>query len=182
MYLKIAFRSLIRNRIHTTINILGLAVGRTSSLLIFLWMENELYMNTYHVNGSHLYQIYEREYLNHHIDGDYDTLANRNLGYEKRNLTVIPGEGNIQQTFKTFQNESLNIPGINSVSSISNTFTFIDNGAIDVSWDGKDPGNTVSFSYAAIGFDFIKTLLLKLLSGSDFSKSYAADTNNINLN
>ena len=182
MYLKIAFRSLIRNRIHTTINVLGLAVGRTSSLLVFLWMKSELYMNTYHVNGSRLYKIYEREYPNHLIDGDYDTLENRNLGYQKSNLTVIPGEGNLQQTFKTFLNEALNVPGINLVSSISNTLTFIDNGAIDVSWDGKDPGNTVSFSNAAIGFYFIKTLMLKLLSGSDFSKSYAADTNNIIVN
>jgi hypothetical protein len=45
-----------------------------------------------------------------------------------------------------------------------------------VHWEGKDPGNNVSFTDAAVGFDYIKTLKLKLVAGRDFSKDFATDT------
>jgi len=41
-YLKIALRQLIRNRLFSTLNILGLAIGLCGSILISLWVQDEL--------------------------------------------------------------------------------------------------------------------------------------------
>ncbi|WP_229238946.1 ABC transporter permease [Emticicia sp. C21] len=41
-YFKIAFRSLFKNKVYSFINIFGLAVGLAGTMLLLLWIENEL--------------------------------------------------------------------------------------------------------------------------------------------
>ncbi|MDQ6762597.1 MAG: ABC transporter permease, partial [Bacteroidota bacterium] len=55
------------------INIAGLSVGLACSLLIFLWVQNELSIDAFHKNDARLYKVYEREYYKDHVDGNYDT-------------------------------------------------------------------------------------------------------------
>lgn len=45
-YFKIAFRTLLKNKGYSFLNIFGLAVGITCAALIFLWVEDELSFNT----------------------------------------------------------------------------------------------------------------------------------------
>ena len=40
-YFKIAFRNLFRNKAFSGINILGLAIGMASAMLIMLWIQHE---------------------------------------------------------------------------------------------------------------------------------------------
>lgn len=56
-YLKIAFRNMIRYRSFSFINIFGLAVGITSSILIFLFVRNELGYDSFHKNAENIYLI-----------------------------------------------------------------------------------------------------------------------------
>jgi ABC-type antimicrobial peptide transport system permease subunit len=72
-YFKAAWRNLINNKAHSFINIAGLSVGLACSLLIFLWVQNELRVDAFYENDSRLYKVYEREYYKDHIDGNYDT-------------------------------------------------------------------------------------------------------------
>ncbi|MVM33796.1 FtsX-like permease family protein [Spirosoma sp. HMF4905] len=60
-YLKIALRSFWRNKSFSLINILGLALGLTCSLLIFLWVRDELSVDRYHANGPQLYRVMWRQ-------------------------------------------------------------------------------------------------------------------------
>lgn len=55
--LKIAFRSLLRRRIFTTINITGLALGMATTILAFLWVQNEFNFDRYHQHAKSLYRI-----------------------------------------------------------------------------------------------------------------------------
>ncbi|HNP18885.1 MAG TPA: ABC transporter permease [Fulvivirga sp.] len=65
-YIKIALRSLVKNRIYTIINVLGLSVGIASSLLILLHVENELSYDNFNKNGDHVYKmVLERIYPDH---------------------------------------------------------------------------------------------------------------------
>ncbi|MBX2896005.1 MAG: ABC transporter permease [Cyclobacteriaceae bacterium] len=57
-YLKIAFRNLKRNSIYSFINITGLAVGITCSVLIFLWVVNEKTYDRFHPNYEQLGQFW----------------------------------------------------------------------------------------------------------------------------
>jgi putative ABC transport system permease protein len=72
-YLKIAWRNLLRNKAHTFINIAGLSIGLACSLLIMLWVQNELSVDAFHKNKSRLYNVYERRYFDHKISGQYRT-------------------------------------------------------------------------------------------------------------
>lgn len=56
-YLIITFRNLIRNKSYTTINVLGLALGITCSLLIFLVITYELNFDGFHSHKDHIYRI-----------------------------------------------------------------------------------------------------------------------------
>jgi putative ABC transport system permease protein len=56
-YLKIAWRNLIKNKVYSIINILGLATGMAVALLIALWIWDEVTFNDYHTNHTHLAQV-----------------------------------------------------------------------------------------------------------------------------
>jgi putative ABC transport system permease protein len=54
---KIAWRSFLRDRQFTILNLLGLATGIASALLIWLWIQDELRMDKYNEKDEHLYQV-----------------------------------------------------------------------------------------------------------------------------
>jgi len=71
--LKIAFRNLSRQKIFSFINILGLSLGITCSLLILLWVKDEKSIDAFHKHGSQLYTVYERQFNEDKIDAGYFT-------------------------------------------------------------------------------------------------------------
>jgi len=56
-YLKIAFRNLLKNKIYSFINIFGLAVGITCTILILLWVQDELSYDKFNKNADSIYRI-----------------------------------------------------------------------------------------------------------------------------
>jgi putative ABC transport system permease protein len=60
-YLIVAFRNILRNKLFSTVNILGLAFGMCSALVIFLWVNDELQYNHFHVNIDRLYRVMENQ-------------------------------------------------------------------------------------------------------------------------
>ncbi len=56
-YLKIAFRNLVRNKVYSFINIVGLAVGMAVAMLIFLFVSHEVSFDKFHVNGDRIYKV-----------------------------------------------------------------------------------------------------------------------------
>src|SRR5436190_8350603 len=56
-YLKIAWRNITRHKAYSTLNIAGLAIGMTCSILILLWVQNELSYDRFHARANQLYRI-----------------------------------------------------------------------------------------------------------------------------
>jgi putative ABC transport system permease protein len=56
-YLKLAWRNLMKDRQFTVLNLVGLTVGLTCSLLIGLWVVDELNMEKYNDKDVQLYQV-----------------------------------------------------------------------------------------------------------------------------
>ncbi|MEO5593174.1 MAG: ABC transporter permease [Chitinophagaceae bacterium] len=56
-YFKIAFRNIMRHKAYSVINISGLAIGMASSILILLWVQNELSYDRFHKNAGELYRV-----------------------------------------------------------------------------------------------------------------------------
>jgi putative ABC transport system permease protein len=63
-YFNIAWRNLIRNKSFSTINILGLAIGMTSALLIGLWIQNELSIDRAYPKTDRLALLYNHDVFN----------------------------------------------------------------------------------------------------------------------
>jgi putative ABC transport system permease protein len=72
-YLKLAWRSLTHNKKFSAINIFGLALGITTSLLILLWVQDERAVDAYHANGPRLFQVYERTFRDGKVEAGYAT-------------------------------------------------------------------------------------------------------------
>lgn len=56
-YLRVAVRNLLKNRVFSFINIVGLAVGMAGSLLILYYVANQLSYESMHENRSHIYRV-----------------------------------------------------------------------------------------------------------------------------
>ncbi len=58
-YLKVGWRNLVRDRLYTGINILGLVTGLVSFLLIALYIQDEQSYDQYHANSDRTYRLWE---------------------------------------------------------------------------------------------------------------------------
>lgn len=99
-----------------------------------------------------------------------------NLGYDRDNFIYVPLDGDLTSKYAIFKNESLKIPGILSVTRMSQAPTDIENGTGGVDWDGKDKNVNIEFTQASVGYDFVSTMKLKLIAGRDFSRDFATDS------
>ena len=57
-YYKIAVRNILRHKIYSSINVVGLAVGMASSILILLFVCDELASDRFHKNADNIYRVY----------------------------------------------------------------------------------------------------------------------------
>jgi len=72
-YLTVAWRNIIRHKEFAAINVLGLALGITCCLFIFLWVKDERGIDNFHHNGKDLYTIYQTITANGNATGTYTT-------------------------------------------------------------------------------------------------------------
>jgi ABC-type antimicrobial peptide transport system permease subunit len=56
-YFKLAYRNITKDKAYSIINISGLAIGLASSILILLWVQNELSYDKFHKNAGQIYRI-----------------------------------------------------------------------------------------------------------------------------
>ncbi len=62
----LAFRLLVRDRIYSLVTVVGLATGIAASLMIYLWVLDEMSYDRFHEKGENIYKIITR----HKIDPD----------------------------------------------------------------------------------------------------------------
>jgi putative ABC transport system permease protein len=104
-------------------------------------------------------------------------IETKNLGYDRENLVYVPLEGDLGLKYEVFKDEALKMPGIQSVTSMTNgTPTNMDSSTGSVTWDGKAPNLNIQFTPHAVGYDFVRTLKLKMLYGRDYSRDFATDS------
>ena len=56
-YLKITLRQLLKHKFSALINIVGLTIGLTSAFLIYLWIQDEYAIDSFHEKDDRLYQV-----------------------------------------------------------------------------------------------------------------------------
>lgn len=69
-YLTVAFRSFARNKVFSAINIIGLSIGISASLVIYLVVAYDFSFDKFHKNGERIYRVVE-DYKDHNGNGTY---------------------------------------------------------------------------------------------------------------
>ena len=72
-YFKTAWRSILRSKGFSFINISGLAIGMASAILIFLWIQNEISYDRFHTNLNKLYEVWGNDVYNGEIQSETAT-------------------------------------------------------------------------------------------------------------
>jgi predicted permease len=95
-YIKIAYRNLIKNKAYAFINILGLAIGISVCLVIFLLTNFELSFDNFHADRERIYRVTStfqgeesREYYNSGISAPMPAVINREVSGIKKLSAVM---------------------------------------------------------------------------------------------
>ena len=71
-YFKTAWRNLIKDKQFSLLNLLGLSTGLACTLLIWLWLSDEMSVDKFNANDSRLYQVMKTA---PGADGSIDTYS-----------------------------------------------------------------------------------------------------------
>ncbi|MEP6467782.1 MAG: ABC transporter permease [Parafilimonas sp.] len=63
-YFKTAWRSLMKNKFYSAINIFGLTIGMASAILILLWIQNEISHDSFYTKTDRIYLANNRDKVN----------------------------------------------------------------------------------------------------------------------
>src|SRR3569833_476183 len=96
-YFKTAFRTLIRNRLYTTLNIAGLTFGLSCFLLIGIYLFDELTYDQQHTRGNRIYRVVEHKTVN----GESTTIAAASYQLAEQSKEKIPGVENTTRIRRT---------------------------------------------------------------------------------
>ena len=83
-YFTMAFRSMLKQKLYTAINIGGLATGLTCFILIFLYVQFELSFDNFYSKKDRIYRIYQKQAGNVYLGSDYFAVTPAGLAH---NLT-----------------------------------------------------------------------------------------------
>ena len=95
----VAFRNLFRSKFYSFINISGLAIGITCSILILLWVADETSFDTMHPKSSRLYQLWVNAKFDNKVQSwrsvplpTYEALKTANSNIKNVTVTDWGGE------------------------------------------------------------------------------------------
>lgn len=101
---------------------------------------------------------------------------------DRENVIFLNASPEIFGAQETFVNELKKLPGISEVSFTSGRPSQVYNNTRDPSWEGMKDGENLGFEFLFTGYDFIKTMGIKIVAGRDFSREISSDTLNYLLN
>ncbi|MEP6612679.1 MAG: ABC transporter permease [Mucilaginibacter sp.] len=94
-------------------------------------------------------------------------IRSKDIGYNKSNVVVLPINWQMLPKVQGLKNEMANIPGVKSVATANNE-------PIDVAWgDGitTADGKAISVNALPMDEDFIRTMQLKIIAGTDYNQT-----------
>ena len=142
-YLKIAWRNLMKSKVFSFINILGLTIGITVCLMIYLFIMNEFSVDKFHKQGDNIYRVM-RGYdpskpRTSYLSGPYaPALLNDYPEEIKKAVRVMATDGTIAFGDKVFSEKKLYLADVDFFNLFS--FPLLRGNPATVL---KDPGSVV---------------------------------------
>ena len=103
-------------------------------------------------------------------------VEHKNLGYNKEQLIMMPMQGNMNSRMDVLKQSLLQQAGIQNVSFVSGNPINNQSSSGDLDWQGKPKNQSVSVCPLQVGYNFLKTMQIPLVSGRSFSPDYASDS------
>ncbi len=128
-YIKIAIRNLLKNKVYSLINILGLSIGLATSLLIFLYVINEWNYDSFNSKSEQLFRVIQTMESENNVEEEASTpfLLGPVLDAEFPDLIEKSVRFyNLQETSHTFRNKQ------KGVSFTETNFYFVDSTFFDL--------------------------------------------------
>ncbi len=113
-YFKIAWRNLIKSKVFSLIHILGLTIGITVCMMIFLFISNEFSMDNFHTKGKSMYRLMRRydalKAAVPFVSPPYATALLNDFPDEiKQAVRVMPSNGLVSFNDKAFREKKIYI-------------------------------------------------------------------------
>ncbi len=105
----------------------------------------------------------------------YGFMMSTDLGFERNNLVVVQMSQGLQNQYEPFRNDLLKNPQILGVTRSMQGPWNIGSTVSAVDWDGKPPDESVNMHWDYVGYDYFKTLDMKIIAGRAFSREYVTD-------
>lgn len=125
-YLKATIRNLVRNKIFSTINIFGLAIGLASALFIGLWINDEYSFDKQHEKGDRIYQVINEIEFN----GNPEVTTNSPIPFAEVLSEEVPGIAHVVKMSKPhfnlfkYEDKKIEEKGIYADTNILEVFDF----------------------------------------------------------
>jgi len=105
-------------------------------------------------------------------------MQTKDLGFNKENILYMNSNSDIRKNYEVFKNELLQNQKFISITRTSELPTEIWSIMRGIVWEGKETPDGAAFGFAAIDYDFFKTMDIEIVQGRGFSKKFPADTSN----
>ncbi len=102
-------------------------------------------------------------------------MMSTDLGFERKNLVVVQMNQGLQNQYGPFRNDLLQNPQILGVTRSLQGPWNIGSTVSAVDWDGKPPDESVSMHWDYVGYDYFKTLNMKIIAGRAFAREFPTD-------
>jgi putative ABC transport system permease protein len=107
------------------------------------------------------------------VHSQINFMQNRDLGYAKEQILIIP---DVQGQVNTVKTELKRVPGVLSVAAVSEAIGESSSRSVFVP-EGFSEDQSQIMNYLEVDHDFISTLGIDIVSGRDFSPDFPSDTN-----
>ncbi|MCU0324598.1 MAG: ABC transporter permease [Spirosomaceae bacterium] len=103
-------------------------------------------------------------------------IQQKNLGFDKQNLMYFRMKGDLRQKTLLMKNEVLKLTGVESASATTNNLVNVSNSS-NIEWEGQSQNADFLVTQINTDADFLETVGARIVSGRNFSKAIARDTN-----
>jgi putative ABC transport system permease protein len=125
-YIKIAFRNLIKNKVYSLINIVGLSIGLSAAILILLYVKDEVSYDRFHTKSPNIYRVVSDWYHPDGSIGHHDGLSSNLQGpIFKEKIPEIEAFVRYSSVFRDIRAKG-EVKGYEMNYADSNFFSFFD--------------------------------------------------------
>jgi len=116
------------------------------------------------------------------VSRQMDFIRNKNLGLDRENVLYLPMEGDLNKKFESYLQELTQLPEVIAAAPVNTLPMNLQSTSGDLSWPGKDPNLQTQVIASTVGYDFVKTMNIKMAAGREFSRAHPGDSTSYLIN